>query len=387
VPIAALGRLEGERLWLEGAVSSIDGKRFFRDRIEGAIEDPEELGQALAELLIGLGAKVVLDETLARSAHPEPSSGAIAAEPARTMEAGVGVGPTGIGLRERVAEGHTSRSAEGVGEAHASAEAPLRGRRVIVTRDEDVDGPLSRALMQRGAEVVCLPLIEHLPPLNPEPLKQAAQELDSFEWIVFTSARAVDAMVAALGGTRSGLSDYTGKIACVGPATAQRVETAGGRVELTPREAKGEALGAAITEYARRGLMRPGSQILFPRADRAGTAATDAFLEFGAIVHDVEAYRTAASRRASAQLITRLESSWCDAVALASASAAEALLELCGAERIKDFARRRVLTTIGSSTSEPLRQAGVDPLVEATRHTFEGLADALAEHFFRRKQR
>jgi len=369
VPIAALALVEGNTLWLEGMVSSIDGKRFFRDRIEGESRDPEGLGAALAESLARRGANEVL-----RELAEQPTEIGSAPAPAR---------PQTPAFELHVDQSFTLAdlaAALGLDMESEEETRPLRGALVIVTRDEDVDGPLSRALLARGAEVVCLPLIEHLPPINSQPLDQAARDLDTFEWIVFTSARAVDALLAALSAAGQRLADYTGRIACVGPATAQRVEAAGGSATLTPKEAKGDALAAAFNDAVRRGLIRPGSQVLFPRADRAGTVVQEALLECGAIVHDVEAYRTVASRRAAAELVRLLEENSCRAITFASGSAAEALLEILDVEDLQRLSRNCVIATIGPSTSEPLRRHGIVPAVEAAKHTFEGLADTLAQH-------
>jgi len=43
-------------------VSDLTGDRFFRDITEGNIEDAERLGEILAEKLLNMGAKEVLEE-------------------------------------------------------------------------------------------------------------------------------------------------------------------------------------------------------------------------------------------------------------------------------------------------------------------------------------
>jgi hydroxymethylbilane synthase len=67
VPIAALGRIEDSTLKIDGMVGTIDGKRLVRHHIKGAIEKAELLGIELAEILLGKGAKEILDEVYQRS--------------------------------------------------------------------------------------------------------------------------------------------------------------------------------------------------------------------------------------------------------------------------------------------------------------------------------
>ncbi len=55
-PIAALARVDGGRLVLEGAVVSPDGRSMVRDRTEGTPEAAEEVGAALGARLLARGA-------------------------------------------------------------------------------------------------------------------------------------------------------------------------------------------------------------------------------------------------------------------------------------------------------------------------------------------
>jgi hydroxymethylbilane synthase len=63
VPIGALASLKEDVVMLEGMVGSLDGKVIFRDRIEGAAREAEALGTQLADSLIAIGARELLDNT------------------------------------------------------------------------------------------------------------------------------------------------------------------------------------------------------------------------------------------------------------------------------------------------------------------------------------
>ncbi len=67
VPLAAYARSVGKTLRVDGLVGSIDGKRLIRHHVEGPIENAESLGIELAEILLGKGAKEILDEVYQRS--------------------------------------------------------------------------------------------------------------------------------------------------------------------------------------------------------------------------------------------------------------------------------------------------------------------------------
>jgi len=62
IPIGSLGQLVGDQLHLTGVVASVDGKKLLRQEIRGQVKDAEKLGNALAEKMLDLGAKEILDE-------------------------------------------------------------------------------------------------------------------------------------------------------------------------------------------------------------------------------------------------------------------------------------------------------------------------------------
>ena len=67
VPIGGYATLTGNRLRLEGVVGNTDGTVVYRDQIEDDSSKAEEIGIRLAEILIGMGADRLLDETRAQT--------------------------------------------------------------------------------------------------------------------------------------------------------------------------------------------------------------------------------------------------------------------------------------------------------------------------------
>jgi len=53
--------LENGRLVLNGFVANPDGSTFIHDTATGDVADPEAVGQALADKLLALGARAILD--------------------------------------------------------------------------------------------------------------------------------------------------------------------------------------------------------------------------------------------------------------------------------------------------------------------------------------
>jgi hydroxymethylbilane synthase len=61
LPIAALGKLDGQMLTLEGMVAAPNGSTMIREKISGTITDAEEMGKKLAEIILDKGGRRLLD--------------------------------------------------------------------------------------------------------------------------------------------------------------------------------------------------------------------------------------------------------------------------------------------------------------------------------------
>ncbi len=62
IPIGSLATVEADTITLKGLVASLDGTTILKDEITGSVEDPEKLGNDLAQRLIKQGASKILCE-------------------------------------------------------------------------------------------------------------------------------------------------------------------------------------------------------------------------------------------------------------------------------------------------------------------------------------
>jgi hydroxymethylbilane synthase len=67
VPIAAFAKIVDSHLQIDGLVGTVDGKQLVKHHLEGPLEKAETLGTELAEILLGKGAKEILEEVYRRS--------------------------------------------------------------------------------------------------------------------------------------------------------------------------------------------------------------------------------------------------------------------------------------------------------------------------------
>ncbi len=62
VPVAALGKVDGEALTLEALISDLDGKRYLREHLSGRVDEAQSMGTALANRLLDRGGREILAE-------------------------------------------------------------------------------------------------------------------------------------------------------------------------------------------------------------------------------------------------------------------------------------------------------------------------------------
>src|SRR5262249_23437270 len=73
----------------------------------------------------------------------------------------------------------------------------LQGVRALVTRPRSRAEELCALLEAEGAEVLVAPMLEILPPSDDRPLREAAQGIGGYSWVLFASPSAVEALVQA----------------------------------------------------------------------------------------------------------------------------------------------------------------------------------------------
>ncbi len=255
---------------------------------------------------------------------------------------------------------------------------PLFGRRVVVTRARTQAGELARELEALGAEVFEFPTIEIRHPTDFAPLDEAIRDLDSFDWIIFTSVNGVEAFVERL--RHHGLDlralPRRAKVAAIGPATAQRVEEAGLRVDVTPEEYRAEALIEALE-----GDSLEGKRILIPRAKVAREILPEKLREAGAEVVVPPAYESVPSSEGKARLERLLEDGEIDCVTFTASSTVENFVRAFGEEDATRLLSRTRVACIGPITAETARDHGIRVDVEAGEYTILGLVDAVVDLF------
>jgi uroporphyrinogen III methyltransferase/synthase len=249
---------------------------------------------------------------------------------------------------------------------------PLFGKRVLVTRPRHQAGDLVRRLEELGAVPVVLPAVEVREPADWGPVDQALADLPRYQWLVFTSANGVHALIRRLRQTGRDLRALGGvRLAVIGPGTADALRSYHLEPDLVPAEFRSEALAAALKERA------AGQRVLLARADR-GRDVLRQELAAVAAVDQVAVYSQVDALEEVAEVRELLRLGAIEYVTLTSSNIARALLRaLDPGTRSHIEAGAVQLVTISPVTSAAVRELGLPVAAEATAYTTAGVVEAL----------
>ncbi len=250
-----------------------------------------------------------------------------------------------------------------------AARAPLAGVRVVVTRPAHQAAGLLAAFRAAGARAEPLPLLEVGPPDDPTSLARAARGIAGYDWVVFASANAVDALIERLPeGLPAGV-----RAAAVGPATAETLRRRGVEPALIAEDRRAEGLAAELAP-----LLAAGARVLLPQPPDARPVLAAELARAGAGVDAVIAY----AKRPSPDAPARARELFGDSgplgwVTFTSPAIARAFADLFGPAWPARLPTLRA-ASIGPVTSADLRRLGVEPAAEAAAAGDDELAGAVA---------
>jgi uroporphyrinogen III methyltransferase/synthase len=216
-----------------------------------------------------------------------------------------------------------------------------------------------------GARVIECPTIQIVPPKTWKPVDDAIRRLNTYQWLLFTSANAVEQFLDRM--DRMGDRRPAIPIAVVGSATAAKLDEWKLTPSLVPKEFRAEGLLAAFPENL------VGTRILFPRAEVAREHLPEELRRRGATVDIVVVYRTV--KAFSGSLGDVLASERVDCVVFTSPSTIP--------DDLHSLPSGTALAVIGPVTAEAAQLLGLKPDIVPVESTVSGLVDAIRRHFAR----
>jgi uroporphyrinogen-III synthase len=253
-----------------------------------------------------------------------------------------------------------------------AAGRPLQGRTIVVTRATDQASALVDQLVDLGAEVLAIPVIEIVDASDGgAALADAVGRAADYDWIVVTSVNGVERVVAAADGGAAALASLDGRFAAIGRGTADALERHGLEVGLVPERFVAEGLLEVFPPPPTSG----DGRVLLAQAAGARPVLGDGLVAMGWDVDVIEAYRTV-HPPIDAELLARAARA--SAITFTSASTVDGWMQAAGPARLPPL-----VASIGPVTSAAASAHGVVVDVEASEHSIPGLVAALVDAFGR----
>ncbi len=236
----------------------------------------------------------------------------------------------------------------------------LTGKTVVITRAASQSAELRAGLEDLGARVIECPTIHIVPPASWKPVEDAIRRLAMYNWLLFTSANAVEQFMDRMGSRRPSMP-----IAVVGSATGKKLAEWGLKPSLIPADFRAEGLLAAFPGNL------VGTRMLFPRAEVARELLPDELRRRGATVDVVTVYRTVKALVGNIGEI--LETERVDCIVFTSPSTIP--------EDLHMLPTGTALAVIGPVTREAALLVGLKPDVVPAESTIPALLTAIQEYF------
>lgn len=249
---------------------------------------------------------------------------------------------------------------------------PLLGKRILVTRPRHQAGEMVARLEELGAVVSQLPTVEIREPADWTPVDRALAHLSVYQWLVFSSANGVDALIRRLRHTGRDLRALGGlRLAVIGPATAEALRRYHLEPDLVPAVYDSEGLAGALKDRV------AGQRVLLARADRGRELLREQLADI-AEIEQIAVYSQVDAIDPGSEALQSLRRGEIDYVTLTSSNSARSLIRALDEESLRRIRSGSLqLVSISPVTSAAIRELGLPVAVEAREFTAEGVVQAL----------
>lgn len=253
----------------------------------------------------------------------------------------------------------------------------LEGLTFLNTRDSRSAPQLTDILAELGAQVVEAPTIEFIPPSSWTPFDRRLEQITPDDWIVFTSANAVRAVLERLWELNRPPSTLSrANIAVIGQGTANALASKKIKVDLMPGLAQQEVLLEVLLDTLQR-----RNKVWIPRAQEAREELVEGLHSEGYSVDVTPVYRTVMPREGLGDAAQALRAGKIDWMMFTSSSTVRHFFELLDEETVTALRQRMPrVACIGAVTARAAEEVGLQVSVVPTRQDMDGMIAAVVAH-------
>jgi len=325
IPVGSYSRIDGDTFHITGFISSIDGTQYIKDSTEGNIGQAVFLSMKLAQNLYNRGGGEILKAI----------------------------------RQENV--------------LFSESDVSLKDKIIISTRALEPGDSLPDILKYCGAKVIPLPMIEITPSPLDSQLTDQLNNLESYDWIFFTSKNGVvnffKHLIDLKGNTEL---PKTVKLAVIGYKTGLELEYYGYTPTLISDENTSvELLNQFYEKYKPENL-----NILLSLGNLADNTLSNR-LSIENKITRINAYQTVKPEYADPKIIDLLKNDQYDLIIFTSPST---FTNFCSFFEADQIGKLKMLS-IGTTTTKAINEAGFEPVITAKKSNAEGIRDAIIEYY------
>jgi uroporphyrinogen III methyltransferase/synthase len=250
---------------------------------------------------------------------------------------------------------------------------PLWGKKIVVTRSRKQSSVLAERIAELGGEAIEFPTIEIVKEPDLSELYSCFEHIEDYSWILFTSVNTVDIFFTELRSRGLDIRDLKGiNICAIGPATRERLESRGLKVDIVPAQYQAEGIIAALSPH-----IKAGQLLLLPRARGARGILPESIRQMGAQVDEVFLYRAVQSICISEKARNSIINGQVDLITFTSSSTVTNFVGIVGEKNISRITDQVKVACIGPITASTAVQHGFKVDITAREYTIEGLVEAI----------
>lgn len=284
---------------------------------------------------------------------------------------------------------------------------PLFGQRILITREYIKD---YEPLEDLGAEIFEFPTIEIAPPESYKELDKSIDKVETYNWIIFTSANGFKYFMQRLLDKNRDIRDLRGiKICAIGTKTAEAIKNYGIKVDLIPEEFNAEGLidlfckehgSIEVTEcrsinhadtpihpcshtqkHSGAPILRcslQGIKFLLPRAEVAREIFPEKVRELGGEIDTPVTYRAIKHEKHGKRLKRFLKEGRISVATFTSAATFNNFVDIMGDDAI-DTLKDVTIAVIGPVTAKAIEKAGLNVSIMPKEATIKAMVDEIIQ--------
>ncbi|MBF0327794.1 MAG: uroporphyrinogen-III C-methyltransferase [Nitrospirae bacterium] len=251
---------------------------------------------------------------------------------------------------------------------------PLFGHRILITREYSSD---YEPLEDLGAEIFEFPTIKTVPPEDYAELDAAIAKIETYNWIIFTSANGFKYFIKRFVKSGRDIRDMKGvKICAIGSKTAELINSYALKVDLIPDEFNAEGLITAFSQQSTAVDSLKGMKFLLPRAETARKIFPQKARELGAEIDVPTAYRTVKPEKHGKRLIRFLKEGRISIATFTSAATFNNFTDMLGQD-VVEFLKHSAIAVIGPVTAKAVEKSGLKVSIMPETATINAMVEKI----------